>query len=234
MVGDAPDRPYADDRVAQGARDPGTKTSRRRRPASGRSGDKREAIVEAATQSFLGGGYLGTSVDEIATRAGVAKQTVYEHFGGKDQLFTEIVVRTIDEVGRPFYERIVKLEETDEVEGSLLDLARALVGVANEPRLLALRRLVIAEVGRFPNLGRLYYERGPGRTIEALAARFERLDQRRLLRIDDARLAAQQFNWLVLSIPINRAMFDPKLRFAEDELERWAEHAVRMFLATYA
>jgi phage terminase Nu1 subunit (DNA packaging protein) len=51
----------------------------------------------------------------------------------REQLFTEIVVRTIDQVGEPFYERVVELEQTDDLGGSLLGLARALVRVAGEP-----------------------------------------------------------------------------------------------------
>ena len=55
---------------------------------------------------------------------------------------------------------------------------------------MQLRRLVIAEAGRFPELGRTFYEQGPGRTIAALAATFERLAARGLLQLDDPLLAA--------------------------------------------
>lgn len=198
-----------------------------------RSLAKREAILDAATDLFLRGGYLGTSVDEIAARAKVAKQTVYEHFGGKEALFNEIVLRTIDQVGEPFFELSAEVDDVDDVESSLRDLARRLVRVVREPRLIELRRLVIGEVGRFPKLGRVFMQRGPGRTIEALTAMFEQLRERGLLAVNDAGLAAQQFNWLVLSIPINRAMFEPRVRFSEDELDRWADEAVRVFRAAY-
>ena len=125
------------------------------------------------------------------------------------------------------------LEETSDLEASLLEIARALIAVAIEPRLLDLRRLVIGEVGRFPNLGRAYYDRGPGRTVEVLAEKFKELGDRTVLNLDDVELAAQQFNWLVLSIPINRAMFDPEARFSDAELRRYSREAVRTFLAAY-
>jgi TetR/AcrR family transcriptional regulator, mexJK operon transcriptional repressor len=54
----------------------------------GRSARKRRAIMEAATTVFLGKGYLGTSMDEIAALAAVSKQTVYKHFADKEGLFT--------------------------------------------------------------------------------------------------------------------------------------------------
>ena len=75
-----------------------------------------------------------------------------------------------------------------------------------QPRLLALRRLVIGESGRFPELGQLFYERGPGRTMSALSTAFGRLAQRGLVELDDPDTAAAQFNWLVMSTPLNAAM----------------------------
>jgi TetR/AcrR family transcriptional repressor of mexJK operon len=210
------------------------KTTSRAREA--RTAAKRAAIIEGATACFLRAGYARTSVDEIADRAGVSKQTVYEHFGGKEQLFTEIVLSTIDEVGQPFFDRLHALEAIEtpqQPETFLRALARELAAVVKEPRLLDLRRLVIAEVARFPHLGRAFAERGPGRTVDALAAELERLNDDGALRVADPHLAAQQFNWLVLSIPINRAMFDPNTRFTQAELDHHADEAVRVFLAAY-
>ena len=50
---------------------------------------------------------------------------------------------------------------------------------------MQLRRLVIGEAGRFPELGRTFYEQGPGRTIAALAAAFERLAERGAAALED-------------------------------------------------
>jgi TetR/AcrR family transcriptional repressor of mexJK operon len=194
---------------------------------------KRTAILDAATSAFLENGYVGTSIDQVAARARVSKPTVYKHFADKEQLFREIVLRTIDEVGRPFFNLTGALEDTHDLEAALDGLARNLIGIVREPRLLELRRLVIGETARFPELSRLYFERGPGRTIETLAETFDQLAQRGLLRLTDVRLAAQQFNWLVLSIPLNRAMFTVDLHFDVAELERYAQEAVAVFLAAY-
>jgi TetR/AcrR family transcriptional repressor of mexJK operon len=190
-----------------------------------RSTRKRRAILEAATAVFLRNGYVGTSMDEIAALARVSKQTVYKHFADKERLFSEIVTATVDEIADPNY---------GDVERDLRDFARGQLRAVMEPRLLQLRRLVIGEASRFPQLGRLFYERGPGRTIDALATMFERLASRGALELDDPRLAAAHFNWLVMSIPLNQAML-----LGEDEpatpteLKRYADAGVRAFLAAY-
>ena len=129
---------------------------------------------------------------------------------------------------------VLKLRETGDLERDLRRFARRQLRAVMEPRLLQLRRLVIGESGRFPQLGRLFYERGPGRTIDALATMFERLASRGVLELDDPRLAAAHFNWLVMSIPLNQAML-----LGEDEpatpaqLKRYADAGVRAFLAAY-
>jgi AcrR family transcriptional regulator len=172
-------------------------------------------------------------MDEIAAEAGVSKQTVYRQFSDKEGLFTEIVLGTIDQVGEPFFSGIETLEDSADLEADLREIARLLISVVRDPRLLQLRRLVIGEAERFPELGRTYYERGPGRSAEGLAERFRQLAEKGLLRVDDADLAAHQFNWLVLSIPLNRAMFSVQEEFTEAELARYADEAVRIFLAAY-
>jgi TetR/AcrR family transcriptional regulator, mexJK operon transcriptional repressor len=200
---------------------------------AGRSARKRQGIVEAATTAFLRHGYLGTSMDEVAALAGVSKQTVYKQFADKERLFKEVVLGTIDQVGEPFFGGTGALEDTEDLEADLRTLARHLISIVRDPRLLQLRRLVIGEAGRFPELGRTYYDRGPGRSSAMLGSQFQVLADRGLLRLDDARLAAQQFNWLVLSIPLNQAMFSLDTDFSETELDRYADDAVSIFLAAY-
>jgi AcrR family transcriptional regulator len=199
-----------------------------------RSARKRRAILEAATAVFLRNGYLGTSMDEIAALAAVSKQTVYKQFADKERLFSEIVTATCDEIADPNVDEVLKLKDTGDVERDLRDFARRQLRAVMQPRLLQLRRLVIGEGGRFPQLGRLFYERGPGRTIDALATMFERLAARDVLELDDPRLAAAHFNWLVMSIPLNQAMLLGEDKPATPaELKRYADAGVRAFLAAY-
>jgi TetR/AcrR family transcriptional regulator, mexJK operon transcriptional repressor len=199
-----------------------------------RSARKRQAILDAATTVFLTKGYLGTSMDEIAALAAVSKQTVYKHFADKERLFSEIVLSTVNEASDPVHDEVTNLADSGDLEADLRDLARRQLSMVMQPRLLQLRRLVIGEVGRFPELGKTFYDQGPGRTIGALAKAFERLAERGLLELDDPLLAANHFNWLIMSAPINRAMLlgnDKPPRKAE--LDRYLDNGVRAFLAAY-
>jgi TetR/AcrR family transcriptional regulator, mexJK operon transcriptional repressor len=200
-----------------------------------RSAQKRRSILDAATTSFLRNGYRGTSMDEIAAVAGVSKQTVYKHFADKESLFSEIVTSAVEAAGDPVQHEVRGLHDSGDVEADLRGLARRLLERVMQPPILRLRRLVIAEAARFPELGRTFYEQGPGRTIAELTTAFERLASRGALEVDDPGLAAAHFNWLVMSIPLNRAMLlgedEPP---AAEELKRYADAGVRTFLAAYA
>ena len=98
-----------------------------------------------------------------------------------------------------------------------------------------LRRLVIAEAASFPELGQRFYELGPGRSIDELTRVFQRLGERALLHVEDPARAASDFNWLILSEPINRAMLlGDYTTPSTASIDTWADHAVRTFLAAYA
>ncbi|WP_127792494.1 TetR/AcrR family transcriptional regulator [Agromyces sp. LHK192] len=208
-------------------------TARPPEPA-GRTARKHRAILVAAEEMFLAGGYLGTNMDELAARSQVSKQTVYKHFGSKEALFVELVTSMTDAAGDAVHHDVLDTSDVDDVRAYLESYAERQLEIVMTPKLLQLRRLVIGEVGRFPELASALYERGPARAILALADAFERLREAGLLAFDEASVAAGQFNWLVMGDPINRAMLlgdggipSPAERSAH------VAHAVGVFLAAY-
>ena len=199
-----------------------------------RTARKRRAILNAATTLFLRDGYPATSMDQIAAVAAVSKQTVYKQFADKESLFREIVTDTVAEVADPVAQQVAGLRDSSDLETDLRALARTLLAQVTQRRVMQLRRLVIAEAGRFPDLGVLFYECGPARTIAALATAFQDLAARGALRVDDSQTAAEHFNWLVMSTPLNRVMLCGDTELPDDaSLRHYADAGSQAFLAAY-
>ena len=194
----------------------------------------RRRIIDAAMEVFLRDGYVGAKTDEIASEAGASKQTIYKHFGRKENLFEQIVLDRLGGIDEIFQAAIGELAVTDDIEATLTAVARKFVHTITQPSQLRVRRLVIAEAGRFPHLGHAYFEAGPGRVHAALASAFGQLTDRGLLQTDEPVLAANHFTWLVVSIPVNKVMFcGDDTRFTQAELDHYADTAVRVFTAAY-
>jgi TetR/AcrR family transcriptional regulator, mexJK operon transcriptional repressor len=201
---------------------------------SSRSARKHRAILEAATEVFLRSGYLGTNMDEIAALSQVSKQTVYKHFASKESLFVEIVTSMTGEAGDTVLDDAPGLDESGDLAEYLRSYATHQLTIVLTPRLMQLRRMVIGEVPRFPELARVLHERGPRRAITALAATFERLAAGGRLAVDDPEVAATHFNWLVMAAPLNQViLLGDAATPRPAELRRHVIEAVRIFLAAY-
>jgi TetR/AcrR family transcriptional repressor of mexJK operon len=179
----------------------------------------REAILAAGETLFLKHGFVGTSMDEVSEASGVSKQTVYAHLQSKEALFLAVVDRMTGRAGDELGLRLADQAADLTVEEFLLTFAREQLDIVLSPRLMQLRRMVIGEAGRFPDLGRLLHERGPARSINRLAAAFLRYSKMGKLQIVDVHQAASLFNW---SIP------------DDTRKSRHASECVRVFLSAYA
>jgi TetR/AcrR family transcriptional repressor of mexJK operon len=124
----------------------------------------RERVLRAATSSFLARGY-GSSIDDIARRAGVARQTVYQHFASKDELFKAVAGDLAKRV-------LVELEGED-VRRSLLRFALEYRKRALGAQGIATFRTLVPEVPRFRALARDMYANTAGEMVRRLAAFLE-------------------------------------------------------------
>jgi len=200
----------------------------------GRTARKRAAILDAAATIFLRNGYLGSSMDEIALLADVSKQTVYKQFTSKEALFIEIVSGLTHGAGDLVHGVLPEPAPGDDLGAWLEDYAYRQLSIVLTPRLMQLRRIVIGEANRFPELGKALYESGPARAMAAMAAAFRRLGDHGLLKIEDAATAASDFNWLVMGAPLNQAMLLGDTGIPDSAaLRRHAANAARAFLAAY-
>jgi AcrR family transcriptional regulator len=203
---------------------------------TGRSERRRQAIIQAAAEVFLRHGYLGATTDEVAARASVSKQTLYKYFADKQHLFAETILDTTVQVVDGLSSAVAStLQDAQDVRQALRDVANGWVRGLLQPEVLRLRRLVIAEADRFPEVGRAWFDRGFDRALVILGEALRGLADRGLLHnLSDPILAAYQFAGLVMYQPMNQVMFAGTDALPPtDKLNRIADSAVDMFLATY-
>ena len=194
----------------------------------------RAAVVQAARTLFLQKGYAGTTMEEIAELAGVTKRTVYNNYTDKQALFTQIVADVIayaEEFARGLPAEFT-IDITANLPAALHDLGRRFALAIVRPEVIALRRLLIGEGRAFPELAKEYFDRAPGRVIEALASGFEHLGRVGLLRVADPRRAAEQFAYLVVGAPLDRAILEGTPP-PEKQVVNCAREGVETFLARY-
>ena len=207
---------------------PTTKRPRAPRLASG------GPIREAASALFLEQGYQGTSMDDVAARAGVSKQTIYTHFANKEELFEDLVLGNAGRVEEFIATMRSTFDDAPDAETGLRAVAQLYIRFVIRPEVLRLRRLVLGEAGRFPNLARRYYSAVPERTYAALAELIGGLADRGFLKVEDPVLAAHHFAWLALGLPLDQAMFDPDKLPQLAMLDKLARAAVDVFVSAYA
>ena len=155
----------------------------------GKSDAKRKAILRGAKAVFLKLGFGGTSMDEVAARAGVSKMTVYRHFGSKEDLFAGVITDLCNRIVEEDLERIFELKP----EEALRRYAQRMIDIVFAPDTVELHRIVIAESRRFPALGRFFYASGPQVCIDVLVRYFERNRDNPRFRIANPLRSAEEF-----------------------------------------
>jgi AcrR family transcriptional regulator len=114
--------------------------------------ERREQLLDVGRRLFAERGLDGTSIEEIAARAGVSKPVVYEHFGGKEGLYAVVVDR---EVGR-FLEMATRVLDGDDTmlkfEVAAVSLLRYIQDNADGFRILVRDSNPTAGSGTFASL----------------------------------------------------------------------------------
>ncbi|MBW9092951.1 TetR/AcrR family transcriptional regulator [Microbacterium jejuense] len=202
------------------------------RPEDPRIARSRALILDAALEAFLEFGYDGVSVELVAERAGVAKRTVYNIYGEKEALFRATLGRSIA-TAEQFAQLLTEaIEGLEDVERELPRLAERLAEDVLLGPVLPLRRLLVGEAARFPDLVAQYRRRAPETVLRALSAAFARLADRGLLVIGSPTLAAEHFAFLVMGAEMDRRMLGAKTA-QPAKVRAHAREGARVFLAAY-
>lgn len=167
-------------------------------PARGRA-DKYRAIIRAARTVFGREGYSRTTIDAIAAEAGVSSRTIYNHFEGKEQLFSAVLYASAAQVAEGFSAKIAKignspLAATDPAHDlNVLGYAFAALRL-DFPEHFAMVEQIIAEAQHFPpEMIDAWQDAGPRRVQQEIARRLQQLTRDGLLNVSSPPRAAIHF-----------------------------------------
>lgn len=191
-------------------------------------GDKAQLIIAAARQAFLEKGYDGVSMDEVANRAGVAKQTVYARYASKDALFLAVVESV---QGRML--SAVSAAGPHAIRDRLHRIARELLDVVLDSSSLSLSRIALGASYRFPTLGHSIYGTRIKELHAVLADIVEQAAREGCLLVDDPTVAAEQFLALIRGELHLHCLYDPSFRPSSAKIERQINAGIDCFMARY-
>jgi len=164
------------------------------------------------------------------SRGGVAKHTIYNHFGDKEKLFVAAVQGLADDALAKNLAAVELLrEDGDDLSAVLEKVGHRLAECYCEERSWALRRLLQAEVIRMPQLLEIVQDGTSDKVHDALA---DRLALAGRLRITDPATAAEHFAAL-LTAPLETRSRLGTRPIPADELAKVTTGAVQVFLGAY-
>lgn len=192
--------------------------------------DTRCRLIDAAATAFYVGGY-NVNMETIAAQAGVAKQTLYNHFTSKSELFAEVIRRDARQM-------TTALGDDADLRSRLVSFAVAFRTLVLSDRCVALERTLLGEVSRFPDMLRSFYESGPAHTMRELTQLF--VEEMRMGRLrgqgeTEARLAADLLLGMLNGADRTRRLFGVDLNLtAPPDDRQHAERIIDSFLRAYA
>ncbi|WP_241654299.1 TetR/AcrR family transcriptional regulator C-terminal domain-containing protein [Granulicella sibirica] len=136
---------------------------------------------------------------------------------------------------RPVFEQVAKFPECDTAEKTLQTFGLNLLRIALSPEQISLIRMISMESERYPELAKRFYENGPKRGEDALAAYLSDQVKVKRVRDEDSLTMARHFMSLITGSPVRWFVlgFDTE-PLSERSLRKHVEGVVRVFLRAYA
>lgn len=167
----------------------------------------------------------------VALEAGASTETLYRHFGTKEDLFIEIV----NNRARGLFETIDQdLDGIGSLPAVLTAVGLNLYEAIIMPEMFALGSIVIAEVRRYPSLGDAFYDLAPGHTLRKLTAYLAEAKKRGEFSGGDTELAASLFIGMLIGKLTPTRLFIPhRDNKSHTQKQAHVSEAVRIFLSAY-
>ena len=169
-------------------------------------------------------------MSSIAAEVGGSKTTLWTYFPSKQELFAAVVDDLVERYSSALE---VPLDPDADIAQSLRRMARAVLETIHSPPLIDLYRLTVGEAGRFPELARLFHERGPARGKARLQHYIREAMARGKLRPGDPVDASRSIAGMLQTGSAELHRLGLAGRPADAELEREVEAAVETFLRAW-
>ena len=186
---------------------------------------KQLAILDAAAEVLAERGF-NASIEEVARRAGVSKQTIYNHYHSKTELVRVLVERRRNEL-------TATLDDAPPDQSVEITLARYATGILEamlSPSALQMLRMAITGSTEMPELGRAIYEAGIGAASRRLA---DYLSSRTELDIENPKRAADVFVGMATGRLQTRLLMGVESGFEPGQVPARAAEAAQRFVRAY-
>ena len=175
--------------------------------------DRRSRIVEAAARAFARAGFRGTSMEQVATEAGISPATIYWYFPSKEVLAAEV----LHQVGPTLLAAQLGADDGDEPPSVVLPrFARAVL--ARGRARVDLLRMMLLEAPYFAELRQVAFERAAGPNLAHLTRYMAAQAERGRFRPGDPRARVVAFVGPLIALVLFKQAFGDQLPFEGDEL----------------
>ncbi len=190
--------------------------------------DQRRARVHQAVRELMSEQGFRMSMDTVAARAGCSKQTLYAHFGSKQELLRSVIAEHQDLATVPLSPVVEDPRE------ALLAFALEHLRHLNDPTIVSTSRLLASEAHQFPDEARDLYQQACDTLLQRLATWLQHAMDQGRLRHDDPHYAAELLLSMIVGMDFERQRFGVVHRAGDRARHRWAEFSIDTFLRAFA
>jgi AcrR family transcriptional regulator len=190
---------------------------------------KLQQIVDVASRIFIEKGFDGTSMSEVSAALGGSKATLYNYFGSKAELFTEVMLQAAAKLKG---KAMAALDLNVPIRAKLREHGIEHINFLLSPQMLDIRRTVLAELHKL-NIGPEIYERGVKTKWQPLANVLEAAMQAGELKSADPWTAALQLRALFEVNATDLCMYQLKKKMTRAEIEQTVDNALELFFCYY-
>lgn len=198
----------------------------RGRPPLGEAAQYRRRILDATAAVFVERGFERASTNEIARRAQTSKQTLYQLYPSKAELFVGVMTERISVI---FNRHTYYIESAEPPRQALAGIGEMILDLFRSREFLGLYRILVGQVQTFPEPAMALWRACRQRGYALLA---EYLKSRRIGGPDYTRTATR-FVSLVLGDFLINALLDPALKLSDRDVKARVHDAVEDFFCLH-